>query len=811
MANDFGSNAVMSEESKQSLLSDLNPPQQEAVEHFEGPILVLAGAGSGKTRVLTRRVANLVLSHGVRPQNILAVTFTNKATEEMRHRLRSLLGEGAEDLWVATFHSAALRMLRKHASRLGYTNDFVVYDTQDTKGVLKGILKELNIDEKRFPLQLFSHVIDQAKNAFVLPEQFAGDSASKYTSQLQAEVYSAYQNALIKANAMDFGDLLVNAVRLLQIPEILSFYRHFLHFILVDEYQDTNAVQYMFIRAIAAPRNNLLVVGDDDQSIYAFRGASIRNILEFEKDLPNAKVVKLEQNYRSTGNILNAAHAVIEKNKGRKEKKLWTSADDGAPIVTYVAFDETDEAAFIAREIAKNLPKVKSYNNIAIFYRTNAQSRAIEEALLNSKIPYKIFGGLKFYDRKEVKDILAYLRLLTNESDNQAYLRSINTPPRGIGPQTLQPIMDHSSQNNLSLFAATKELAGEVRSKGVQEFLALMKSFKEAAEKNSLSELIEMVIEKSEYEKKLKNSKDVTAESRIENLKELVAVGRSASFSEGSPFEILKQFLDKIALTSSGEDASSSSPEGTSTASQGTVSLMTLHLAKGLEYPMVFLTGVEEGLIPHYRSVDDPTALEEERRLCYVGITRAMSQLYISRAEKRGMFASGDDFGLYREPSRFAFDLPPGCLKHLSAEFTEKVVKSNLFEDEEDISFEPSDDEEGVREPQSKYGKKKGPQPLVYKGPGAGAPRRSAALASADNLIELKTKKKAVPANAIPANTSNLKVGAKVLHGVFGEGTVEKLVEAPESDPTKIEVIIRFNGSENSKKLVLKYAKLWVV
>ena len=646
--------------SAEDLLEGLNEPQREAVKHFEGPILVLAGAGSGKTRVLTRRVANLVLAHGVRPQNILAVTFTNKATEEMRERLRSLLGAQANELWVATFHSASLRILRRHAPLLGYTNDFVVYDEQDSKGVLKALLKERDIDEKKFPVNLFSRVIDQAKNSFILPEKFAGSSGTKYESQIQAEIYAAYQQQLLRQNAMDFGDLLVNAVRILQNPDVLNLYRRHLHFILVDEYQDTNAVQYQFIQMLAAPRNNLLVVGDDDQSIYAFRGATIRNILEFEKDYKNTKVIKLEQNYRSTGNILKAAHAVIDRNTQRKGKKLWTSEGEGSRIGTYVGLDEADEANFIAQEIVGRTGRSKglggiSLNNVAIFYRTNAQSRAIEEALISRKIPYKIFGGLKFYDRKEIKDILAYLRLLVNEADNQAFQRVINTPPRGIGAQSLQTIADRAKKDGTSFYSATATLVAQVQSgkaKAVEEFLSLIVHFKEQARKLPLSQLIAIVIEKSGYGPKLAASKEITAQSRIENLKELEALGRGSEVQGVEPFDNLRQFLDRVALTASSDAPTEES--GSPDAMKGSVSLMTLHLAKGLEFPLVFLTGVEEGLIPHYRSMDDPIGIEEERRLLYVGVTRARIHLSLSYSQARSADRKGK-----RAVSRFLTKMWP--------------------------------------------------------------------------------------------------------------------------------------------------------
>ncbi len=801
-----------------SLYEGLNPPQLEAVRHFEGPILVLAGAGSGKTRVLTRRVATLVLEQGIAPQHILAVTFTNKATEEMRERLQKLLGARAEELWVATFHSAALRMLRRHAQYLGYTNDFVVYDEHDSKNTLKAIIKEAGIDEKRYPVQYFSRMIDQAKNAYISADAFQGNGRFKHECIMQQEVYQAYQHALHKSNAMDFGDLLVNAVRLLEMPQLLELYRSQVQFILVDEYQDTNAVQYRFVRLMAAPRNNLLVVGDDDQSIYAFRGATIRNILEFEKDYTNTKVVKLEQNYRSTANILKASHAVIEKNKGRKSKKLWTTAPEGAPIWTYVAGDESDEASFVVREISSRARQGTNYKDIAIFYRTNAQSRALEEALVAQKIPYRIFGGLKFYDRKEIKDILAYLRLLVNESDDQAFMRTINTPPRGIGAQKLLLVGARAKKDGTALLSAAASLVAESDGpKEIEAYVALIAGLKEDSRKLALHDLLNAVIDRTEYAVKLEKLKDPASQSRIENLRELVALAQTLQTPAVEPFENLRQFLDRVALTAGSDGPVEQEAVAGEGKAQGTVSLMTLHLAKGLEFPLVFLTGAEEGLMPHYRSIEDPKAIEEERRLCYVGMTRAMRMLFLTRAVKRGMFSASDGFGLsglYRDPSRFAFDIPPETLKHLSDEFTEgRAAVPNL--DDDDIEF---DDGES-----SKFRSKASSAPKTehYRGPGAGMPRRSSissgsfGISRADAIGAQGTTKKAntipLPPGATPAQSADLNPGTTVLHSVFGEGVVEKLQISEPEDPSSLEVFVQFKNFEGSKKLVLKYAKLWVV
>jgi DNA helicase-2/ATP-dependent DNA helicase PcrA len=735
-----------SEIGNSSLFADLNPPQLEAAEHFEGPILVLAGAGSGKTRVLTRRIAYLVLDHGVEPASILAVTFTNKAVEEMKQRLRSLLGARAEELWVATFHSAALKILRHHAHRLEYRNDFIVYDDGDSQGVIKRVLANLNIDHKKYPPQYFSRIIDQAKNNFISDKEFIGQSKVKLEALMQENVYRAYQEALFSSNAMDFGDLLVNAVRILNIPEIISRYREAINFILIDEYQDTNHVQYLFIKQLAQPKNNLLVVGDDDQSIYAFRGATVRNILEFEDDFKDAKVIKLEQNYRSTANILDAAHAVISKNTSRKEKKLWTERREGEKILTYVAEDEGEEARFIAKEISKLKANGSPYSSCAIFYRMNAQSRALEEALVANRIPYRIFGGLKFYDRKEIKDILAYLRLLLNPNDDQAFLRVINTPPRGIGPQSLVTVDEEAKKNKLSLMQTARIIVDvSKKAQALRSFINLFDELLQLLNNAALPELIGKVDKLSGYTKYLSESKDPTFQSRIENIEELKGLASQFEKSENNHLENLSNFLDRTSLTSSADLTNEDKN------SHEYVSLMTLHLAKGLEFQNVFLAGVEEGVLPHYRSIDDKEQLEEERRLAYVGITRAMRILYLTRARARAMFSSYGFGGSFRKASRFANDLPKECLRHINYDFVGNV----LF----DV---------GVADQFHNLG------------------RSTSRLSCTD-----------------------LKPGLRVCHSVFGSGVVVAVEEGRDaSTAVADEIVVNFSGS--TKRLMLKYAKLWL-
>ena len=787
------------------LLIGLNDPQQDAVMHGDGPILVLAGAGSGKTRVLTHRVAQLVVEQGVPSDRILAVTFTNKAAEEMRGRLRQLLGDRAERLWISTFHSSGLRILRHNAPRLGYTNGFVIYDDQDSKGVLKQIIKELNINDEKYPLDSFSRAIDRAKNNYILPAE-AGTRASSVESDLQAQVYDRYQKALLDANAMDFGDLLVNTVSVLtEFPDVLDFYRRTLHYILVDEFQDTNKVQYMFIRLLAEPRRNLFVVGDDDQSIYGFRGATISNILEFEKDYANTKVVKLEQNYRSTGRILGAAHAVIEKNKARKDKKLWTAGVEGDQIRTFIGYDENMESDFVTSEIKRLANQGVKFSEMAILYRTNAQTRALEESLVRAKVPYKIFGGLKFFDRKEVKDILAYVRLLVNPADNQAFQRVVNTPPRGIGAQAVQAIAEEARNTSMPFLHASVTIAQS--NKSVKKFVELMGELKQVSQTMKFGSFLGCIVEKSEYGPRLAAMKDPTAQSRIENLQELESLGRTMENPQLSNEDVMKDFLDRISLTSSADFPAGETGAEVSTEKPDTVSLMTLHLAKGLEFPVVFLTGIEEGLLPHYRSFDDVVGLEEERRLCYVGITRAMKTLYLTRAHNRGMFASGGSSGTAggaRIVSRFAKDIDPKSLAAVGVErsqgatFIEGYPRFS-FDDEDDISNEYATTFRR-KKTTPRYGEESNSESSKT---GVSLDQLRTLLMPADSIkpkIEIPAEYHGKPSAAL----EQLAPGVEVIHPSFARGCVES-VKGTGSSAT---VFVKFDCCEESKKLVYRFAKL---
>lgn len=740
-----------------SFTDSLNPQQKEAVLHVSGPLLVLAGAGSGKTRVLTHRIANLIHSHGVHPARILAVTFTNKAATEMKDRLKLLVGEKSSSLWVSTFHSACVRILRSHADRLGYPKNFTIYDEQDSRSTMKSILKELSIDEKRYPIGMFLSAIDKAKNNLVLPgnEQIAGIDSRKGAfryeemDKLLSDVYLHYQSALKASGAMDFGDLLLNAVLLFaKNADLLSEYRSLLEHVLVDEFQDTNKAQYVLLRLLSTPKNNLFVVGDDDQSIYSFRGAVVEHILSFEKDFPSTKVVRLEQNYRSTKTVLDAANAVISKSSTRLGKTLWTENDVGAKILGFAGGDELEEASFIAGQIRSLVDTGTPLKEIAIFYRTNAQSRAIEEALLSSDIPYRIFGGLRFYERKEVKDIVGYLRILNNEKDDQAFLRVVNTPARGIGATSISKLRNEASAAGISLL----EAASASSNKQLQAFTKLLTELRGADSIRSVSlcsvsKLIRDVIDKTGYEKRL--LQEPMGDSRVENLKELEAIARSLEIDHEGKEGALDAFLDRVTLSSSQDE--SGQDERT-----GYVSLMTLHLAKGLEFPYVFLTGMEEGLLPHYRAIDNPLEEEEERRLCYVGITRSMRVLFMTRAHCRGMFTGRNHsggIGFFRVPSRYISDVPPEFIEVLSPNFYDST--ESLFD---------SDPEESSPAPRYK--------PMAR------------------------------------TSIETVKIGVRVDHPTFGEGTVLR-IEDPIADDKEISVVaVKFDEFDDEMKLTWKWSRL---
>jgi DNA helicase-2/ATP-dependent DNA helicase PcrA len=632
-----------------SLLDDLNPVQQKAVLQTEGPLLVFAGAGSGKTRVLTYRIAYLIQEKGVPPWNILAVTFTNKAADEMRERVNGLLGRSAKGAWISTFHSACVRILRHHIDRLEFGKNFVIYDEQDQERHLKAVMKEMGLDFKIFHPRAVQSSIEQLKNEGITPDQYHPSQFNIFQKRV-ALVYSRYQEDLHRNNALDFGDLLLFVTILFKrFPDILNSYQALCRYVMVDEFQDTNRIQYRLIQQIVESHQNICVVGDDDQSIYRWRGAEVGNILNFEKDFPGAKVITLEQNYRSTQNILGAANHMVANNRLRKEKLLWTENPTGEPITLYTGDDETEEARFVVGKITEQcrLP-LRRYRHMAVFYRINAQSRALEEELVKRQIPYAIVGGLKFYERKEIKDILAYLKLLANSSDGLSLKRVINVPPRGIGEKTIEKIETFSREKGLPLYDGLKKALEEgwlppAAGEKIQAFLHLIEELREEANTLSLSQLTLDLFAKTGYVGRLKEEGTDEAFSKIENLDELVNV-MMESEREGEEVS-LDGFLDRVSLVT---DVDLYEDKG------DRVTLMTLHCAKGLEFPLVFIVGMEEGLLPHYRRGEEIEDLEEERRLFYVGITRAKEKLYLSRAEKRYTFG----VGRANLASRFIEELP---------------------------------------------------------------------------------------------------------------------------------------------------------
>lgn len=629
----------------------LNEMQRKAVLKTEGPVLILAGAGSGKTRVITNRIAYLIEECGVNPWNIMAITFTNKAAGEMRERVDDMVGFGSESIWVSTFHSTCVKILRRYIDRIGYDNSFTIYDTDDQKSVMKDICKRLQIDTKNLKEKTILAYISSAKNEMVSPERYMKINQSDYHMTKVAQAYKEYQETLKKNNALDFDDLLVLAVELFRnCPDVLDYYQERFKYIMVDEYQDTNTVQFELISLLADKYKNLCVVGDDDQSIYKFRGANIRNILDFERVFPDTAVIKLEQNYRSTGNILDAANEVIKNNKGRKDKKLWTDKEDGE-LISLKTFDNGFmEAEFIARDIRDGVEAGDvTYNDCACLYRTNAQSRLIEEKLIQNNIPYKLIGGVNFYQRKEVKDMLAYLKTIDNGRDDVAVKRIINIPKRGIGATTLGRVEDYALSNNLSFFEALMDCEripglGKAVSK-INEFVNFIRVQRSKLGYNSLKEILESIMEDTGYINELKTENTDEALSRIENVEELLT--KVVTYEESTDEPTLAGFLEEVALIADIDSLENSSDY---------VVLMTIHSAKGLEYPRVYLSGMEDGVFPSYMCLnsDDPTDIEEERRLCYVAITRAMKKLIISCARARMVRGETQ----YNKMSRFVGEIP---------------------------------------------------------------------------------------------------------------------------------------------------------
>lgn len=675
-----------------SIYDSLNDMQQKAVYQTEGPLLLLAGAGSGKTRVLTHRIAYLIEEKGVNPWNIMAITFTNKAAAEMRERVDSLVDFGAESVWVHTFHSSCVRILRRYIDRLGYENNFTIYDTDDQKTVMKDVCKKLQIDTKQLKERAILSAISSAKDEMITPEEYAKIHQDDYREMKIAQAYAEYQSQLKKNNALDFDDLLVKTVELFRKDEeVLRSYQERFRYIMVDEYQDTNTVQFLFISILAEKYKNLCVVGDDDQSIYKFRGANIGNILNFEKVFPTALTIKLEQNYRSTKNILNAANEVIRNNKGRKDKTLWTDHEEGAKIAFRQVDNGYGEAELVAEKIREAVESGQyAYKDCACLYRTNAQSRALEELLITRNIPYKIVGGVNFYQRKEIKDLLAYLKTIDNAVDDVAVRRIINIPKRGIGATTIARVQEYADRNNLSFYQAlmqAEDIASVERARAkLEQFVQFIQLLRAKSEFISIEDLMEEILEQTGYMAELEAEDTEESRARIENIQELISkiVLYEQNCEEEQP--TLSGFLEEVALVADIDSLDENSDY---------VVLMTVHSAKGLEFPMVFLCGMEDGLFPGYMSItsDDPTEMEEERRLCYVAITRAMQSLTITCARQRMIRGETQ----YNQMSRFVKEIPTYLMdmnvseRHMqkASPITEKVKRDEIRNTLKTKTFEP--------------------------------------------------------------------------------------------------------------------------
>ena len=667
------------------LLNSLNDVQREAVEHANGPLLILSGAGSGKTRVITHRIAYLIKHHGISPYRILAVTFTNKAAKEMKERLDGLVEGGVtRDLWVSTFHSTCARILRRDIEKLGesapsegvsrskkraYTRDFTIFDTGEQATLVKDVLRQLNYSDKQYNPRAILGLISRAKNESISPRKYES-IAEGYFERIVAEVYPLYQDALRLNNSLDFDDLLLFTVELLnKNSEVCQFYQNKFEYILVDEYQDTNRCQYELVRLLAGKKQNICVVGDDDQSIYAFRGADIRNILDFEKDYPNSRVLRLEQNYRSTQNILDAAWNVVQNNKARKPKKLWTEQEDGELITCYEAMDESDEAGYVGTQIEDWRAEGVAYKDFAVFYRTNAQSRIFEEAFRAANIPYQIVGGVGFYDRMEIKDLLAYLRVMCNPNDSMSVRRIINVPSRGIGATTLERLIDFAAVEDITLFEAVQRVA-EITTinRGLQtKVKRFAKIFDECDTTVLPADALDYVLKVTGYLKNLEAQDTIEAQNRVENIEELI--NAVIEYEDNEPEPSLSDYLENVALIADVDTMETDSTD--------IVTLMTLHSAKGLEFPFVFIVGVEDGYLPHQRSMSSEAELEEERRLCYVGITRAMEQLYLSHARSRRTFRETE----YRVQSRFIAEIPEDLIRHVDRYRSPFHESTGLYEE----------------------------------------------------------------------------------------------------------------------------------
>lgn len=759
----------------QNLLEGLNDKQYEAVVNTDGPCLVIAGAGSGKTKVLTHKIAYLLEEKDVKPWNILAITFTNKAANEMKERVENLVGEAAKDMWIGTFHSICVKILRRFIDRIGFDHSFVIFDTSDQRTLIKECLKDLQIDDKMFTDRIVQFEISNAKNDMREPEEYEAISKGDYRKEKIASVYRLYQKRLKENNAIDFDDIINYTIKIFKENEdVLEYYTNKFNYILVDEYQDTNKSQFTLIRLLANAHGNITVVGDNDQGIYSFRGADISNILNFEKDFKGTKIIKLEQNYRCTQNILNAANSVIKNNEVKYKKKLWTENEEGSLPTFHVSDDEYDEGRYIVEEINHlRREEYYKYSDFAVLYRMNSQSRAIEEILRREDIPYKIVGGLKFYERKEIKDTIAYLRLINNTSDNLALKRIINEPKRGIGKTSLDKIQAISEQTGIPMYEIIKEADQYGLARvytNAQSFISVIEDLISKKDEYTITELIKHTLNETGYTKALEEENSIEAENRIENLEEFLTV--AVQFEEEEAENDLSSFLEGITLSS---DIDGMNEE------EESVTLMTLHSAKGLEFPVVFLVGMEEGIFPGYKSIGEPKELEEERRLCYVGITRAKNNLYLTCSRQRTMFGSTS----CNPVSRFVKEIPKAMLEGSSELGNES---ENKFKDS---NYDWS------------YGKAGSSKVVSYKIENSNTRKEpSFAFKSAESFLAKLNNK----VQTSQADVSKYQEGQRIYHKRFGEGNISKI--EPEGDDLKLDIQFDKVGH---KRLMAKFANLEII
>ena len=771
----------------EEILKGLNDKQYEAVVNTEGPCLVIAGAGSGKTKVLTHKIAYLMGEKNILPWNILAITFTNKAAKEMKERIELLVGDAAKDMWVGTFHSICVRILRKFIDRIGFDSSFIIFDSSDQKTMIKQILKDLQLDDKIFTDRSVMSEISNAKNEMLEPDTYAVKAHGDFRKEKIAEVYERYQKRLKENNAIDFDDIINYTIKILiENPDVLQYYSNKFEYVLVDEYQDTNKSQFTLVTMLASKHGNITAVGDNDQGIYSFRGADISNILNFEKDFPGTKIIKLEQNYRCTGNILKVANAVIKNNEVKYDKKLWTENDVGNLPKVFSADNEYDEGRYIAEQIEHLIREEKyKYSDFAVLYRMNTQSRAIEEILRREAIPYKIVGGLKFYERKEIKDIISYLRLVQNPADNLSLNRVINEPKRGIGKTSLDKIAQIAEENNMSMYQVIKnaEVYGLNRVYlNSREFIDCMESIIAKKDELTISELVKKILKDTGYTRALENENTIEAENRIANLEEFLNV--AVEFEEESADNGLSDFLEGITLSSDLDNMEEA---------EESVTLMTLHSAKGLEFPVVFLVGMEEGIFPGYKSIGEQKELEEERRLCYVGVTRAKENLFLTNSKQRTTFGSTT----HNPPSRFLQEIPKELLDGYEDAVISMPKKENIFGDSGYTWSYGSKNNGNI-----KTYKTTEPQ---YATSAAGVQKNSGTTGyvfrTAESFLNNIGKKSN---NNI--DFSAYQSGVRVYHKKFGEGTINYV--EPEGEDLKVDINFDKVGH---KRLMAKFANLEVL